>query len=255
MSTLADFQHAFAAALRGDAPPSLAGLAAQPGFAVYRNTVTRGCVDALQANYRAVARLVGEEWFRAAAAVYVREHPPRTPMLVEYGAAFADFLAAFAPADGLPYLPGVARCDRLWTEAHVAADATPLDGAALAAVSPGQLGAARLHPHPAARWAWFDDLPVADLWLRNRDTASAEGDVEWRGGGVLVTRPHDAVMTARIGRGGCAFLDACAERLPVSAAVERALDLAPDTDLSGLMAQLVAAGAFTRIEAATETPQ
>lgn len=255
MNALADFQHAFAAALRGDAPPSLASLAAQPGFAVYRNTVTRGCIDALQANYHAVARLVGEDWFRAAAAVYVREHPPRTPMLVAYGDGFADFLAAFEPAAELPYLPGVARCDRLWTEAHLAADASPLDGAGLAALAPGQLGAARLHPHPAARWGWFDDLPAAEVWLRNRDFAADSGEVAWSGGGVLVTRPHDAVLAAALGRGGCAFLDACAEHRPIAIAVERALAAAPDTDLSGLMAQLVAAGAFTRIEPARETPQ
>ena len=252
MNALADFQHAFAAALRGDAPPSLASVAAQPGFAVYRNTVARGCIDALQANYRAVARLVGEEWFRAAAAVYVDGHPPRTPMLVEYGDGFADFLAAFAPAAELPYLPGVARCDRLWTEAHVAADAPPLDGAALAALAPDQLAAARLHPHPAARWAWIDDLPAAELWLRNRDLAADNGDVAWTGGGVLVTRPHDAVLAVALGRGGCAFLDACAAQHPIATAVEHALERAPDTDLAGLMAQLIAAGAFTHIETAPE---
>ena len=37
------------------------GLAAQPAFAVYRNTVMKGCVDALEANFPTVARLVGEE--------------------------------------------------------------------------------------------------------------------------------------------------------------------------------------------------
>jgi hypothetical protein len=66
-------------------------LPAPPAFAVYRNTVMKGCIDALQANYPAVARLVGEEWFRAAAAVYARANPPRVPMLAEYGEGFASF--------------------------------------------------------------------------------------------------------------------------------------------------------------------
>jgi len=91
-ATLAQFQDDFIRALRDPDRP------APPAFAVYRNTVMKGCIDALQANYPAVARLVGEEWFRAAAAVYVREHLPRTPMLLEYGAGFADFLARFEPA-------------------------------------------------------------------------------------------------------------------------------------------------------------
>ena len=248
MSALAEFQHGFAAALRGDVPPALAALAAQPGFAVYRNTVMRGCVDALEANYRAIARLVGEEWFRAAAAVYVREQPPRLPTLAGYGDGFAEFLAAFPPAADLPYLPGVARCDRLWTEAHVAADASALDGAAFAGVPPDRLAAAVLRPHPAARWAWFDELPVAEIWLRNRADDPVEGDIEWCGGGILVTRPLDAVRMAPLGRVGCTFLDACAAQAPVATAIERALAADPDTDLSGLMAQLIAAGAFTRID-------
>lgn len=88
MNALAQFQDDFAQALLlPDAPLSLAiaAMAAQPGFAVYRNTVMKGCIDALQANYVCVARLVGEEWFRAAAAVFVHAHPPVQPTLLHYG--------------------------------------------------------------------------------------------------------------------------------------------------------------------------
>ena len=70
---LTTFQDGFAAALLpppGAAPAHpawLDALLAQPGFAVYRNTVLKGCIDALQASYPTVCALVGEEWFRAAA--------------------------------------------------------------------------------------------------------------------------------------------------------------------------------------------
>ena len=74
------FQEAFAQALQigamGDS--TLAALTSQPGFAVYRNTVMKGCIDALAANYPAVARLVGDEWFRAAAAAFVQALPAAT---------------------------------------------------------------------------------------------------------------------------------------------------------------------------------
>jgi len=69
---LTDFQDGLSAALLHASPlppaPWLAALAAQPGFAVYGNTVLKGCIDALQASYPTVCQLVGEEWFRAAAA-------------------------------------------------------------------------------------------------------------------------------------------------------------------------------------------
>ncbi|MBW8719456.1 MAG: putative DNA-binding domain-containing protein, partial [Variovorax paradoxus] len=73
------FQQAFAQALFAPpeaAPPAVRVLAMQPAFAVYRNTVMKACIDALQANFPTVAQLVGEEWFRAAAALYVAADPP-----------------------------------------------------------------------------------------------------------------------------------------------------------------------------------
>ena len=85
---LSTFQDGFSAALLG--PPAdapwLSALESQPGFAVYRNTVLKGCIDALQANYPTVCQLVGDDWFRAAAAVFARSQPPREGLLVDYGA-------------------------------------------------------------------------------------------------------------------------------------------------------------------------
>jgi membrane-bound lytic murein transglycosylase B len=57
---------------------TVASLARRPGFAVLRNTVRKACVDALQANFPAVTRLVGDEWMRAAAARFAVE-PPSDP--------------------------------------------------------------------------------------------------------------------------------------------------------------------------------
>lgn len=145
------FQDRFAHALIALDPsencaPEIAGLVAQPGFTVYRNTVMKGCIDAMQANYLAITRLVGEEWFRAAAAVFARANPPRHPMLADYGAGFADSLAGFEPAAELPYLPAVARLDRFWSEAHIASDAEPLAAGALARPRSGTTRPRRAEP-------------------------------------------------------------------------------------------------------------
>ena len=49
---LSTFQDSFSAALLGQAAdaPWLSALESQPGFAVYRNTVLKGCIDGLQTN-------------------------------------------------------------------------------------------------------------------------------------------------------------------------------------------------------------
>jgi len=290
------FQAAFAAALfqppgadaavsgatvSGATGVSLAALFAQPGFAVYRNTVVKGCIDALQANYPAVARLVGDEWFRAAAAIYVRERPPREPMLLAYGDGFADWLDRFEPAAGLPYLSAVARIDRFWTEAHGAADEAPVAAQAVAGTSPEQLPGARLRPHASARWAWFGNVPALSIWTANRtapgDPRSADladrGDgadeadgadgaspppapLEWRGEGALVVRSGQRVEAVALGRADVAFLDACAAGGTLADAVESALHADRAADFSDLMRRLLVAGAFggLRVPDAPDAP-
>jgi len=265
------FQDGFAAALIApamladlalDAPPEIARLVAQPGFAVYRNTVLKGCIDALQANYPSVSRLVGDEWFREAAAIYARANLPRQPSLLDYGSDFAAFLAAFEPAADLPYLAGVARLDRFWTEAHVARDEIPLAAAAVAEFAAADLARVALRPHAAARWAWFEDEPIATIWERNRTGKALldaeEGvapDLDWRAEGVLVTRPRGAVAWTPLGKGGCAFLDACATGGALADAVMAALDADPQADLAALMALTLDAGAFGRIAFDDGDPQ
>ena len=168
---LSAFQDGFSAALFGHAEhaPWLSALESQPGFAVYRNTVLKGCIDALQASYPTVCQLVGEDWLRAAAAVYARTQPPVDGLLMDYGAGFTDFLAGFAPAAELPYLPAVARLDRCWTECHLAADATAVDRNWLAQQAPDPLPLVQLRPHPAARWAWCEEHPAYALWQTHRE--------------------------------------------------------------------------------------
>jgi hypothetical protein len=247
---LARYQDAFAQALLapGAEPAAeVAALATQPAFAVYRNTVVKGCIDALQANYPVVARLVGEEWFRAAAAVYVREALPSDPTLLDYGASFADFLARFPPAAELPYLPGCARLDRLWTEAHMAADEAALDPAALTRLAPDALAGVVLRPHTAARWAWFEEAPIYTIWTRNRAHGVPDDDIEWRPEGALLVRPRDTVEWTALDAAGCAFLDACAVGATIANAAQAALEAQEDADLARLMSTLLAAGAFGRM--------
>lgn len=252
--TLARFQADFVEALFD--PGRHNALTIQPGFAVYRNTVVSGCIDALAANFPCVARLVGEAWFRGVAAEYLGRHPPHDARLLLYGEHFADFLATFDPvARDLPYLADVARLDRFWIEAHVADDATTVDNAWLASLPLAALGSIRLAPHPSARWGWFDQAPIYSIWQRNREVRQADGvefeasnaldELVWQAEGALLTRPVDEVTWQRAGRAHCAFLDACAEGQWLSEAAGAALIIEPEAELAAMLAQLLRAGALT----------
>ena len=193
-----------------------------------------------------VAAGVRTIFLRAAAALHVADDPPRDGRLLVYGAGFPDFLARFEPAASLPYLPGVARLDALWREAHAAADAAVIAPDALSGLPPEALGTLRLQPHPAARWACFDGHPVFAIWQRNRDADGGDdaAPVNWQGDGGLLTRPTDAVQAQALCRGGCALLDACADGATLGEAAERASAAHPDTDLARVLAQLLRAGVF-----------
>ncbi len=233
-------------ALPGDAPP----ITRHPAFAVYRNTVLTGCVDALQANYPAVARLVGDGWFRSAATLYARAHPPTDGRLVLYGADFADFLARMEAAHQLPYLAPVARLDRMWTLSHVAADAPPALPQHIASLPAEALATLRLAPHPAALWAWFDGIPARTLWCSNRSDAHPEADaqphdnLEWHSEGILLTRPALQVQWAPASLGAIRLLVACAQGATLLNAAQCASEAEPGLDLAQLMAQLLDAGAL-----------
>ena len=244
-----DFQQAMAQALLapGEATsPALREVLAQPGFAVYRNTVLKACVDALEANFPSVARLVGSEWFRSVALAYARSHPPTDSRLLAYGDdGFAEFVQAVPTAADLPWLAGVARLDTLWRACHAAADAPVLPPQALAGLPPQALAQYPLAPHPAARWAWFPGHPVASIWSRQRRATPAGTELAGTGDGLLLTRRDGAVDWQPLARAGCHLLDACALGLPLGEAAQHALALEPEADLGAVLGQLLQSAAFT----------
>lgn len=247
--SLAAFQDAFVAALT-DAPGSAAGevaaLVGQPGFAVYRNTLAKGCVDALRANFPAVERLVGEEWFAAAAALYAREKPPRRGPLLEYGDDFPAFLQDFEPARELPYLSGVAQLDRLWLEVFSAVEQPVLALAALATTLE-QIARKTLVPRAALRWRWFAELPVYSIWSCTREGREVPATLVWQGEGALLSRNAGRIGWQPLERAGCVFLDACAAGRSLEQASEQALAAQPQLDFNDLLGRLLAAGAFAAL--------
>lgn len=246
---------AFWQALLAPADAPRAAWLNQPGFAVYRNTCIKGCVDALAAQFPSVLRLVGEDWFRAAAAEHVRAQPPHDGRLLRYGDGFPDFLRHFPPAAELPYLPGVAQLDGLWSQAHGAADAPPLRPEALTTLGEDALSTHCLRPHPATRWACHATLPLFSLWRAAREQHDDPNPANWVGEGALFTRPIDQVLWTPLSVGGCALLDACASDQPIATAIAAALTREPTIDLGATLGRLMQQGAFSAIATAHPTEE
>jgi len=209
-----------AAALLDPARAAPAGLTPAARLAVYRNNVVVSLVDALAAAYPASLTLVGDRFFRAAAGVYVRAEPPRSPVIIAYGDSFPGFLEGFAPAARYAFLADVARLERLWMEAYHAAEAVPQPITTLGAVPEDDLPSARIALHPSARLL-RSRWPVASLWAANTGRA-AHDDVDLaRSELVLVARPHESVHVHVLKPGLFAMLEALQSGAALAEAVEQ----------------------------------
>jgi hypothetical protein len=95
---------AFAAALGEPSAPPPAMTHGRLGapdasrFAVYRNNVAVGLIDALEARYPVSRRIAGDDLFRAMARAFVRAHRPRSPVMIAYGGEFPEFAADYLAA-------------------------------------------------------------------------------------------------------------------------------------------------------------
>ena len=81
------------------------------------------------------------------ARAHVEDEPPRSAVLMRYGASFPAFVAHFPPAASVPYLADMASLEWAWHVAYHAEDAAPLPLGGLArAVEHAEDAALSLHP-------------------------------------------------------------------------------------------------------------
>lgn len=229
---------------QADVPQGLqnpGGAPATKRFDVYRNNVAVGLTDALTAAFPVVHKLVGDAFFRAMAGVYLRKHPPKSPLMMFYGDAMPGFLRRFAPAKTLPYLPDVAALELAMRHAYHAADATAIDAAALAALDPDRLMGTRLMLAPATQVV-SSDYPVHAIYRANT-VADAPKPV-MRAESVLITRPGFDPALHPINAAAAACITALSQGQPLGQAMTQAGD---DLDLGAVLGVLLAQGAITEI--------
>lgn len=225
----AEMQREFAARLP-DPSAAVPGFLASAGgaparrYAVYRNNHIAGLVDALAESYPVVRRLVGNDFFRAMAADYVRRHPPRSPVLLTYGEGFAGFIEDFEPARTLGYLPDMARLEWLMCESLQAADATPLAISALQALLPDALPALCMTSHPSARFL-ASEWPVVSIWRAHQPANDSVLQIGSDGAeNAIIVRPDITVDLHDAETGAFEFLAALASGATLGDAAERIAD-------------------------------
>lgn len=247
---LADRLKSFGAAAlnaRLPVPDGLVGPDGQPSpkrFAVYRNNVVVGLVQALQAAYPAVHRLVGDEFFRAMATYFVRRDPPASPILLQYGESFPDFLAIFQPVSKLPYLPDVARLERARLMAFHAAEAAPLAPEKLGRLAPNDFARQVLHLHPSVH-VLTSRYPSRTIWQANLAAAAPPPiDLTAAGEDTLILRPGAEVLALSLPPGGAAFIQAVQSGQTVMAATLEGIAVTARFEMAAILGLLLGRGAI-----------
>jgi Putative DNA-binding domain len=218
------------------------GKSAGKRYAVYRNNVTVSLIEALAAVYPAVRRITGADFFRAMARFHIRETPPTSPLLFDYGRDFPAFIARYEYAQGMPWLADVARIERAWLDAYHAADTPALGERDLASVPPERLADLALAPHPATRIIRSRFAAVA-IFVANREGASVARIDASEPEDALVTRPDFDVVVRRLAPGEAEFLLALIAGGTLGEAAGAALEARPDFDLGGALTVLIQSGA------------
>lgn len=242
-------QARFVAALLDPAAPPPPGLRSWNGsdparrFDVHRNNVAVALGAALADGFPVVQALVGEPFFGAMARAFAVRQLPPSPVLGDWGDAFADWIVTFAPAASLPWLAGVARLERARVRAAVAADAAALTPQAVAArlADPQALPGACLQLHPSFSALCFEHA-VATIWAAHQQPELPETIPTDGAEGALVLRDaDDAVLTLVVAPATARLCAALADGRPLAAAVDAA---GPGLDLGAALALLLRHGAI-----------
>lgn len=220
------------------------GTPATKRFSVYRNNVAASLTEALEVTFPTVQKLVGEAFFKAMAGVFLRQHPPDSPLLMQYGTKMPDFLARFEPVIHLGYLPDVARIELALTQSYHGADVTAIEIEILQNIAPDALLLAKIQLAPSVhliRSQW----PAASLYHVNNNPDAPDPAMQPED--ALITRAEFDPIVTTLPSGAGAFIQALMQAKTMGQAVKIATIDSAGFDLGQILGLLLSTGAITGI--------
>src|SRR4051812_23360054 len=201
----AELQHSFAAAVLGLPAeiPTRATTAVRDecGVADYPNNAASGVIKVMATPFPVVRRLLGEDCFLESGQRFIVAKPPRSPLLLNYGDGFPQFLRSVG---GDACIADTADLEVARGKAYHAADAVSLPPQAFAAIPAERLAGLRLTFHPSVSLLQ-SRFPVVSLWHANQKADGAASPQE-RPEAALIARPTLEVEVWNLPPGGFAFL-------------------------------------------------
>ncbi len=249
MAEQREYYEKFAAVLRGgdasELGPWLADANHKERLAIHQGNFRVTASKAMQGIYKAVHRLVGDEYFEALMANFLADQPPKTATLTRYGEGFSDFLRAFAPVqEDLPWLAPVASLDWAWFAAYGAKNTPALTAKDLQGVAAELLPAHAPGLHPSVHLMRFS-VTAYSIWRTNIEDEDVqavplETGQEW----AVVWRENMQIRHQGIMRAQYIFLDAIGDGQALVEAWTAARQHDAQFDLAFEFAHWLNAGVF-----------
>lgn len=227
-----------------DVPAGLSDPQGRPAgrrFSVYRNNVAVSLTAALETAFPVIHKLVGTEFFQAMSGVYLRQHPPASPLMMFYGQEMPVFLRDFEPVAHLGYLPDVARLELALRHSYHAGDSVPISPDDLQALPPERLMAARLRLAPSVRLIQ-SDWPIYSVWLANSRAEAPAPQMQAEA--VLITRTDLDPSPVSVGASGAAFIEAIGKGRTFAESVQATGE---EFDLTAMLGNLLSGNAIIEI--------
>lgn len=212
-------------------------------FSVYRNNVAVSLTEAMHQAFPVITRLLGPQNMDGLAGIFLRKHPPSSPLMMFYGEEFPEFLAGMEQLSHLGYLSDVARLELALRHSYHAADSEAAPADALS-IPPEEIVQAQLEFAPSMQVV-KSEWPLFSVWRFNSEvdapkpTPGAED--------VLITRPEYDPTPQLLPAGGAAWIARVQAGQTIGEAFEQTSAEFPEFDLGATLALLLQGGAITSV--------
>lgn len=221
------------------------GQACPKRFSVYRNNVVHSLISALSDAYPAIMQDVGPEFFEAMAGLYVRQNPPKSPLMMFYGQDFSSFLRGFKPAAQREYLVDLAQLEASMRDAYHAADDAILDPKELSGLEGDDLMSARFGFRSSAILL-KSSYPVLSIWMYQMQGTTMPDQAGTEN--ILITRPALDVQMVHLTAAQYVFFDRLKGGIQLGEAFDTALSIQPDFDLGAALGLAFQSSCFSQFQ-------
>jgi len=192
---------------------------------IYRNNYYASFEEVLRETYSSVNQIVGEEFFNALSAAYIRQHPPQHAAMIYLGENFSDFIKHFEHTQSLPYLADLALLDWHRQLAYHAAEAEPLAPEFFQKTDNSTLSNSLLQLHPSTNLL-KSEFAIFTIWdsLTNTNLNDSTPILYDTPETLLTVRPDTEVRTWRLPPPVTELINQLAAKKTLIQSIEAALE-------------------------------